>query len=103
MSCLSYFYQKGFKQTERRFSSFKLDRGYLRIPHDTLTVSSSYRSDILTYVRVELFESNIRCHVYFITDFSLINPEIAVLSLLPQNIANPIYPRKKAHIFDFDL
>ena len=48
MSCLSYFYQKSLKQTERGFSSFKLGRGCLRIPYGTLTVSSIYRYDIRT-------------------------------------------------------
>ena len=48
MSCLSYFYQTSFKQTERRFSGLKFDRGCLRITYGTLTVSSSYHYDILT-------------------------------------------------------
>ena len=42
------FLSKSFKQTERGFSSFKLDQGCLRITYDTLTVSSSYCYDIIT-------------------------------------------------------
>ena len=30
------FLSKNFKQTERGFSNFKLDRGFLRIPYGTL-------------------------------------------------------------------
>ena len=39
--------------------------------------------------------------IYFITDFSLVNPVIAARSPPPQNLANPVHPSTKAHIFDF--
>ena len=56
MSCLSYFYQTSLKYIEHGFLSFKRNRGCLRIPHGTLKVSSSYRSDILTDGYLARFE-----------------------------------------------
>ena len=53
MRCLSYFYQTSFKQTERGFSSFIIDKGFIRIPSGTLAVSSSYHYDIITIVKIE--------------------------------------------------
>ena len=57
-----------------------------------------YFSMLVLYYSSPLYSvSNLLCYLFF-----LINPVIDALSLLPQNLADPVHPSTKVHMFNFD-